>query len=197
MFKKVITTVVVVVLTLLAIYALFPRAEGRKEILLYCGAGIRPAADALIKAFEEVERDIKIDASYGGSGKQVGQIATIQKGDLFMPGAEFYIDTVLEKGLAFEDTKRAVAYFVPVIFVQKGNPKSITSLQDFKKEGLRIGFGDERSCAVGEKILKILEKNKMPYSELEKNVVCKSGTVNELGVAIQLRNVDAVVLLGC
>ncbi len=176
------------------VYAFIPRSGKRTEILLYCGAGIRPAADALIRAFEDTRPDIRVNASYGGSGRQVGQIESVRKGDIFMPGADFYVDMVLERDLAFEDTKRTVAYFVPVIFVQKGNPRNIESLEDLGKEELRVGLGDERSCAVGKLILKILEKNSIPYSKVERNVIYKSGTVNELGVAVRLRNVDAAVL---
>ena len=163
------------------------------ELTMYCGAGIRPAAEALIEAFE-AKHHIKINVTYSGSGLLLGQITTLQTGDLFMPGAEWYVDMAIEKGLALRETKRIVAYFVPVIFVRKGNPHNIASLQDLTRKGLRLGFGDERSCAVGKKTLKILEKNDIPYSDVEANVVYKSGTVNELGLAIQLENVDAVIL---
>lgn len=163
------------------------------ELLIYCGAGIRPACDVLIKAFEAKHENIKINATYAGSGRLLGQIVSIQKGDLFMPGAELYVDKAIEQGLALKETKQVVAYFVPVIFVQKGNPKGIHSLQDLKRKGIRLGFGDERACAIGKKTLKILEKNAIDYSELENNVVYKSGTVNELPLAVQLRNVDAVI----
>ena len=163
------------------------------ELLIYCGAGIRPACDSLIKAFETKYDNIMISATYAGSGRLLGQISSIDKGDLFMPGAELYVDMAVGKGLAHEDTKNIVAYFVPVIFVKKGNPKNILSLQDFKREGVRVGLGDERCCAVGKKVLKLLEKNKIAYSEWEKNVVYKSATVNELGMAIQLGTVDVVI----
>ncbi|MCK5850946.1 MAG: molybdate ABC transporter substrate-binding protein [Kiritimatiellae bacterium] len=163
------------------------------ELLIYCGAGIRPACDSLIKAFEAKHDDIKISATYAGSGRLLGQISSIDKGDLFMPGAELYVDMAVEKGLANKGTKKHVAYFIPVVFVKKGNPKNILSLADFKREGVRVGLGDERCCAVGKKVLKILEKNKIAYSEWEKNIVYKSATVNELGMAIQLGTVDVVI----
>ncbi|MFC1498029.1 molybdate ABC transporter substrate-binding protein [Verrucomicrobiota bacterium] len=165
----------------------------KTELLLYCGAGIRPAADALIEAFEQ-ENDVKINATYAGSGRLLGQISSLQTGDLFMPGAELYVDKAIEKGLAVGETKRVAAYFVPVIFVEKENPKQIRSLLDLKKKGIRVGLGDERACAIGKQTLKLLEKNNISYSDIEKNVVYKSGTVNELGLAVQLKNVDAVVL---
>ena len=162
-------------------------------LMLYCGAGIRPAAEALIREFA-AKSSVRINATYAGSGRLLGQITAHQKGDLFMPGAEWYVEKAAESGLAIRETKRVAAYFVPVIFVQKGNPQDIRSLEDLSRKGLRLGFGDERACAVGEKTLKILEKNGIPYERLKDNVVYKSGTVNELGVAIQLRNVDAVVI---
>jgi len=168
-------------------------SAARTELILYCAAGVRPAAQALIEAFE-ANRNVKIRATYAGAGHLLGQIASVEAGDLFMPGAELYVDTAIEKGLALSETKRIVAFFVPVIFVRKGNPHNIASLQDLTRKGLRLGFGDERSCAVGDKTLKILEKNRILYEAVEDNVVYKSGTVNELGVAIKLGNVDAVIL---
>ena len=187
--------------SIVAFYLLHPGGEGSRgspalpavELTLYCGAGIRPAAEALIRRFEAIY-PVKINATYAGSGRLLGQIISLQRGDLFMPGAALYVDKAIEEGVAYAETRRIVAYFVPVIFVQKGNPKGIHSLGDFRRKGIRLGFGDERSCAVGRKTLKILAKNGIACSEVKKNVVYKSGTVNELGLAIQMGNVDAVIL---
>lgn len=166
--------------------------RGPPQLILYCGAGIRPAASALIAEFEK-KTGIVVNANYAGSGRQLGQMSVVQKGDLFMPGAELYVDIAVDKGLADAATKRIVMYFVPVIFVRKGNPKGIGSVKDLTREGLRLGLGDERSCAIGRKTLKILEKNAVPWAEIEPNVVYMSGTVNELPLAIELGNVDAVI----
>ena len=173
-------------------------AEGMEKkgqpvsLVLYCGAGIRPAADAVIQAFE-ASHDVKIRPTYEGSEVLLGQLDASRKGDLFMPGAEPYVDRAIEKGLADGETKRIVAHFVPVIFVQPGNPKGILGLEDLGREGLRIGLGDERSCAVGKQMLKILEKNEMPYEMLQGNVHFKAATVNQLPMQVQLGNLDVVV----
>ncbi|MDK1031815.1 MAG: substrate-binding domain-containing protein, partial [Planctomycetia bacterium] len=136
----------------------------------------------------------RLIATYGGGSRLLGQMVSVQEGDLFMPGAQLYVDKAVEKGLADAKSKRTVAYFVPVILVQKGNPKNIRSLRDMLRKGLRIGLGDERSCAIGKRTLEILARNNIEYSALAPNVVYKSATVNELGVAIQLRSVDAVIV---
>jgi len=167
--------------------------SGSAALTLYCGAGIRPAAEALSRAFE-AKRNVRVRATYAGSGVLLGQITANRKGDLFMPGAESYVDREIELQLAHAPSKRIVAYFIPVIFVQKGNPREIRGLEDFARTGLRLGLGDERSCAIGRKTLKIFEKNNIPLSDIDPNVRFKSATVNELGVQIQLGNVDAVIV---
>lgn len=183
-------------LVVLAFIVSTPRTifcQQETRLMLYCGAGIRKAAESLIQEFEK-NNNIKIEPNYAGSGQLLGQISSIQKGDLFMPGDEFYVDRAIEKGLADKNTKRIVAYFIPVIFVKKGNPKNIKTLSDLKQNGLRIGIGDERCCAVGQTTMAIFRKNSINESETLKNIVYTSGTVDELGVAIQLGNVDAVIV---
>ncbi len=166
---------------------------GQKELVLYCGAGIRAGASAVIDAFT-ARSNVRIIPTYEGSGKSLGKIAAGAGGDLFMPGAEFYVEKAIEKGLIERETVRTVAYFIPVLFVQKGNPKSILTLADLKKSGIRVGIGDERSAAVGQVTLNILKKNGIAFEDVARNVVYKSGSVDELGVAIQMKTVDVVVL---
>ena len=163
------------------------------ELLFYCGAGIRPAAEALIDEFES-RCSVKVSATYAGSGRLLGQLTTSKRGDLFMPGSEFYVDKAIESGLANKNSKRKVALFIPTILVQKGNPLGVKTLRDFADKQLRIGLGDERAVAIGKRSVKLFEKNKIPYDKVMGNVVLKSGTVNELAVALQLKNVDAVIV---
>ncbi len=163
------------------------------QLILYCGAGIRPAAEALIAAFEK-ETGIRVSPNYGGSGVLLGQLTAARRGDLFMPGAELYVDIAVENGLADPATRRVVGYFVPVIFVQKGNPKGVGSVAHLARDDVRLGLGDERACAVGKKAVAIFEKSGVALADFEDNTVYKSGTVNELGLAIQLGNVDAVII---
>jgi len=164
-----------------------------KELLLYCGAGIQPVAEALTKAFSRKTR-ITVNTTFAGSGRLLGQLATSQVGDLFMPGSAFYVERAIEQKLAREDTKQAVAYFVPVIVVQKGNPFQVTSLADLAEKKLRLGLGDERSVAVGKQSAKLFNKNQIARADINKNVVYTSGTVNELGVAMQMKHIDAAIM---
>jgi molybdate transport system substrate-binding protein len=166
-----------------------------KALLLYCGAGIQPVAEALIQAFK-IKSDITVNATYAGSGRLLGQLASSQVGDLFMPGSAFYVERAIERKLAREDTKQKVAYFIPVIVVPKGNPLQITSLTDLAEKKLRLGLGDERAVAIGKQAAKLFNKNKISQEDIAKNVVYRSGTVNELGVAMQMKHIDAAIMWG-
>lgn len=165
----------------------------KPEIILYCGAGIRPAVEDLIEAFEP-SHDVTISATYAGSGRLLGQLVSSRVGDLFMPGSAFYVDQAIAKGLADPNTSTTVAYFVPVIVVQKGNPLGVTSLGDLAEKSLRLGLGDERAVAVGRQARRLFEKNDIAYDLIEKNAVYRSGTVNELGVAMQMKNIDVAIM---
>jgi molybdate transport system substrate-binding protein len=163
------------------------------ELMLYCGAGIRPAAEALIQAFES-NRNVKVVAAYGGSGQVLGQLTASKQGDLFMPGEAFYVEKAVSAGLADPASRRDFAWFIPTIIVQKGNPLGVTGLRDLAEKNLRVGLGDERAVAVGRKSVELFQTNGIPMEAVLKHVMLKSGTVNELGVAIETKNIDAAIV---
>ena len=166
---------------------------GTPELILYCGAGVRPAAERLIAAFEKTQ-NVTVAATYAGSGRLLGQLATSRRGDLFMPGSAFYVERAVEEGLAVAESREDVAYFIPTLFVCKGNSLGVTSLKDFAEKEMRVGLGDERAVAIGRESIRIFEKNGIPLEEVAKRTVFKSGTVNELAVAVEMNNVDAVII---
>ena len=126
------------------------------EMLLYCGAGLRPVAEALIEAFE-AGHDVKIVADYAGSEVLLSKIRLVRKGDLYMPGDKHYVDQAAADEMILSQT--SVCYFVPTILVQKGNPRQIEDLDDLARPGLKIGLGDPQACAIGRKTQQIFEKN--------------------------------------
>ena len=168
-----------------------PENGPQKELLLYCGAGIRPPVAEICDQFTK-QTGIKIAVDYSGSEVLLSKIKLTQKGDLYMPGDKHYTDQAEENGFVLQ--QRQVCYFVPTILVKKNNPKNIRSLEDLLQNGLRLGLGDSKACAIGRKTKKILEKNNIAWADIEKNVKFLSQTVNELGMQIQAGSLDAVIV---
>ncbi len=162
-----------------------------KELLLYCGAGIRPPADELAEVFGR-EHNVKIITDYAGSEVLLSKIKLVRRGDLYMPGDKYYVEQAVRQDMIL--SRRSVCYWVPTILVQKGNPKKISGLEDLLKPGVKLGLGDPAACAIGRTSRQILAKNNISSNDIEQNLVYQSLTVNELGMQIQAKALDAVIV---
>ena len=165
--------------------------ERPPSLLLFCGAGIRPPVDEAAKLFGQ-EHGVTIECDYAGSETLLSRIKLSGRGDLYMPGDVHYVDLAHDAGLL--DRSETVCYFVPVVMVQKGNPKQIQSLADLTAEGIELGLGDPRSCAIGRKSAKLFEKNGITAEAIDQRVVFRSGTVNELGIHVEAGTIDAAIV---
>jgi molybdate transport system substrate-binding protein len=129
---------------------------------------------------------------YAGSEMLLSRIKASGQGDLFIPGDEHYVQRAKSEGLVA--SSRTACYFVPVILVQKGNPKAIHSLADLARLGLRLGLGDPEACAVGRVSAAILSKQKTLQAQIERNVEFRSVTVSELANNVKLQSLDAAIV---
>ena len=162
-----------------------------KELLLYCGAGIRPPVQQIAEAFQR-EHGVKVITDYAGSEVLISKIKLARRGDLYMPGDKHYVEQAAAEGMIL--SQQSVCYFVPTILVRKGNPKNIRGLRDLLADGLKLGLGDAKACAIGRKTKQIFAKNNIAWEDVEKNVAFQSLTVNELGMQIQAGSLDAVIV---
>ena len=160
-------------------------------MLLFCGAGIRPAAAEIAEEFAR-RHGVTVECDYAGSEVLLGRIKLSGRGDLYMPGDVHYIDQADRQGLIA--ARGRACYFVPVILVRKGNPKQIHTLSDLTRPGIKVGLGDPQACAIGRKCSKIFAKNNISEADIERNVPFRSLTVNELGNHIKLGMLDAVIV---
>ena len=163
--------------------------ESNKTLMVYSGAGIRKPMDEIGTLFEQ-KYGVAVKYNYAGSGHLLSQMELTKKGDVYQPGATYYFNIAKEKG--FIDYEKFVAYHVPVIAVPKGNPANITCLNDLTKPGIKVALGDPKACAIGKLGNKILEKNGIKDA-VEKNIILRAATVNELIVYVSTRQVDAAI----
>jgi molybdate transport system substrate-binding protein len=191
--KLTFATIVVTAILLFGCKADKPEESGSaaKELLLYCGAGIRPPVQEIAEAFES-EHGVKVVTDYAGSEVLLSKIKLTRRGDLYMPGDKHYVEQAAKEGMIL--SQQSVCYFVPTILVRKDNPKNIHSLRDLLADGLKLGLGDAKACAIGRKTKQIFAKNNIAWEDVEKNVAFQSLTVNELGMQIQAGSLDAVIV---
>lgn len=157
------------------------------EITFYAGSMLRPAIDETITAFEERE-GVRVSRVYNGCGILVAQMKAGQH-----PDAYFACDTEFMKQVPdlFPEPVD-VSQNELVILVQKGNPKKIGSLRDLGREGLRVGVGHEKQCAMG-----WLTQNTFREGGVEKevmaNVTVQTPSGDMLVNQMQTGSLDAAV----
>ncbi len=162
--------------------------EAKQGLHILCGAGIRPAMEALKSGFEAAE-GCELRVTYAGSGTLYGKLQAGVAADLYLPGDIWYIEKAqAEKRVEGHGT---VAWFVPVIAVRKGNPKGIKSIEDLAKDELAVGLGKTDACAIGNvtrtlfEAAGIADKVKPDYEAL---------TVNRLANQLKMEALDAAII---
>lgn len=157
------------------------------QLSLFAGSMLRPAIDDTITAFEKRE-GVEVTRVYNGCGILVAQMKAGQ-----LPDAYFACDTEFMAQVPdlFPESID-VSQNELVILVQKGNPKNISSLKDLTQEGLRVGIGHEKQCAMGWLTQNTLRQGGV-QKEVMANVTVQSPTGDMLVNQLRAGSLDAAV----
>ena len=166
----------------------------KESLLVYCAGGMRPPIAKLAEEFQ-AQHGARINLTYGGANILLGQIELARKGDVYIPGDADYLGMAARKGLV--KSQKPISYFVPVLIVQKGNPKGLKTLADLTRPDVRIGQGDLKACAVGRLMHRLLEMNGVDPAAWQKNVKLTTPMVNGVALKVKLRMIDGGVVWRC
>jgi molybdate transport system substrate-binding protein len=165
--------------------------EESKELTAFVGSASKPPVEEAARAFEQ-ETGIKVYANYGGSGAMLSQIELSKSGDLYIPGSQDYMAKADRKDVIDPASIKKIAYLIPVIAVQHGNPKNIQSLADLAKPGIEVGIGNPQAVCLGLYAVEILDYNNL-LADVSKNIVVNAESCEKTATLISLKSVDAVI----
>ncbi|MCA9057926.1 MAG: substrate-binding domain-containing protein [Planctomycetaceae bacterium] len=158
------------------------------ELQLFAGSMLRPAIDDTVTEFEQRE-GVRINRVYNGCGILVGQMKAGQHPDAYFACDREFMNMVPDLFPEPVDVSENQL----VILVQKGNPKEIGSLHDLSHEGLRVGIGHEKQCAMGWLTQNTLREGGV-QSEVMKNVTMQAPTGDLLVNEMRAGGLDAAVV---
>jgi molybdate transport system substrate-binding protein len=162
-----------------------------KSITAFVGSASKPPIEEAAQAFEK-ETGIKVYLTFGGSGTLLSQIELSRSGDLYIPGSPDYMVKAEHQDVIDPITEQKVAYLVPVIAVQRGNPKNIHSLADLAAPGIRVGIGNPEAVCLGLYAVEIFEYNHL-LEEVGKNIIVNAKSCEDTASLLSLKSVDAVI----
>lgn len=158
------------------------------ELSVYAGSMLRPAIEDTIVQFEQRE-GVRVSRVYNGCGILVSQMKAGQHPDAYFACDSEFMNQVTDLFPEAVDVSQNEL----VILVQKGNPKRIGSLRDLTRDGLRVGVGHEKQCAMG-----WLTQNTLREGGIEKevmaNVTVQSPTGDMLVNQLRTGSLDAAVV---
>jgi molybdate transport system substrate-binding protein len=125
----------------------------KPTLLFYCGITMVKPMLKISKIIEK-KYNCKIDILQGGSADLYKSLKYAQKGDLYLPGSASYRKKHLKDGLLLD--KVYVGYNQAAIFVQKGNPLHIKSLDRLLDENVATMLCDPQSGSIGKQTKKVL-----------------------------------------
>jgi len=166
---------------------------GGNSITVFAGSASKPALEEAAKSFEE-DTGIKVSLTFGGSGTMLSQLKIAREGDLYIPGSPDYMLLAEEEGVVYADTVEILAYLVPAILVQKGNPENIQALADLTRPGLEVGVGAPETVCAGLYAYEILEYNGL-LDEIKQagTIVVHAESCSKTAALISLKSVDAIL----
>jgi molybdate transport system substrate-binding protein len=162
-----------------------------KELSVFAGSASKPALDEVASLFEK-QTGVKVYITYGGSGSVLSQMELSKIGDIYIPGSPDYLVKAESKKITDPASTKILAYLVPAICVQSGNPKNIQSLSDLAKSSIKVGIGNPITVCVGLYAIEILDNNHL-LTDVYKNIVTQASSCDNTATLISLKSVDAVI----
>lgn len=177
---------------LLVLPALSAGCAGESEsVRVFAAAGAKPAIDEACEGFEE-HYSIRLEVSYGGGGEVLSRMISLQKGDVYIAPEQKFMEKAAQEGVIDPETVGTVAYMIPVLGVQKGNPEHIAGLSDLARPGVRVAVSRQETTLLGEYAPEIFEKAGLA-EEIGKNIVTEATRPDLLVTWLSLGKVDAVI----
>jgi molybdate transport system substrate-binding protein len=196
--KLAIIGIIVLIIIVIGVYASGSLNKGgssgqNQTITVLAGAGFIKVTNDLKTEFEKTHPGVTINVKNGGSAELFGILETQKSADIFLPADYSYMQNAINAGDIQNSSVKNVTQNIPVIAVQKGNPKNITSLKDLANPGVKVALGDPKAAAIGKTTEQILSSSGLNET-VQSNVIVKTTTVDQLLTYLVTGQADAVII---
>lgn len=154
--------------------------------MIYCGAGMTKPFQEIADSFKAAT-SCEMNVTYANAGQIQSQITTSEEGDMFIAGSAEELKPVE----SYVSESKALVKHIPVLAVQSGNPKNITSLAGLAEEGVSLIIGDIDSTPIG----KIAKKALTDAGIFDKvQIEASTATAPQMATAIAAGEADAAII---
>ena len=166
-------------------------APASSTLLVSAAASLQDALKALEPRFTQSNPGIKVTYNFGSSGALLQQIEQGAPADIFLSAAQKQMNTLQQKGLILNDTRRNLLTNRLVLVVPQNSTRNLKSFRQLVNVN-RIAIGEPRSVPVGQYAEEVF-KNLGILGQLKSKFVLGNNVRNVLS-AVESGNVDAGVV---
>ncbi len=161
-----------------------------RELVILCGSSFPKPMEQLYSEFT-AQTGINVTTTVAGSEDFLPLVKAGRKGDILVTH-DPYLDYVADANALADHVH--VGFVAPVLAVQKGNPKGLTSIQDLTKPGLKVALTDPQYSTCGEMVFALLDKKGIKEAVMKnvENRLTKGHSA--LGTFLKTQAVDAVIM---
>ena len=162
------------------------------DIYWYIGAAFIKPANKIKELYESTYHD-KVVIIAGGSGILLQKIYFSKKGDIYMPGAEYFMSLAKKKKIILKSID--LIKQVPVFAYSPKTNYKITKLSDLCNNGIKIALGDPKAMAMGKIYNKLKLKLPKRISEcIDKYCIIKALNISQIQNYVKMNIVDVGLL---
>lgn len=122
-----------------------------QTLQVFSGAGLAEPVQEIADTFKE-QTGCEVEIVFGPTGQLITQIQTSESGDILIAGAVDELAAMKEE----EITEQVeMVKHIPVLVVQAGNPKNVTSVKDLA--ALEVMLADPEVTPIGKIAVKVFE----------------------------------------
>lgn len=165
------------------------------RLLVSAAISLKDAFDEVKKEFESENRSINIAYNFASSGALQLQIEQGAAVDVFASAGEAQMNSLEQKGLLLEGTRRAFARNTAVLVVPREGGQPISSFSDLTKPEIKhIAIGNPSSVPAGEYAKQILESVGV-WNDIQTKIVLAEN-VRQVLTYVEQGNVEAGIVYG-
>jgi len=169
-------------------------AAPRTTLRVLAAASLVDAFDAIAKAFEKSNADVRVRIEYGGTQQLAAQIEHGAEADVFASADERWMNSLVARGLVAGEPALFAGNTL-VLVTPKSNPGRVGGLEDAARPGVKVIVGAE-SVPVGAYTRIALARLSRDFGadfgrRVQKNVVSQEENVRALVSKLALGEADA------
>lgn len=161
-----------------------------QELVILCGSSFPKPMKQLCSEFT-AQTGIEVTTTIAGSEDFLPLVKAGREGDILVTH-DPYLDYVADANALADYAP--VGFVAPVLAVQKGNPKGLTSIEDLTQPGLKVALSNPEYSTCGEMVFALLDKKGIKEAVMKnvENRLTKGHST--LGTFLKTQAVDAVIM---